>query len=70
MKGKTIAEAKKKIELKQCTNEKPKMKKSVKIALINIFQLEFGPVSALGDELGSFVLEHTLISRQNGQFLG
>ena len=27
------------------------MKKSVKIALINVFQLEFGPGSALGDEL-------------------
>ena len=49
--GKTIAGAKN-IELKHCTNEKMRMKK---LAQINVFQLEFCSVSALGDELISFV---------------
>ena len=38
------------------------------MALINIFQLEFNMVFALGLELRSFVQELTLISWQNGQF--
>ena len=42
---KTIAGAKINIESKQCTNEKPRMKK---LPIINVFQLEFGSVSALG----------------------
>ena len=46
------------------------MKKSVKFALINVFQLEFGPVSALKDELRSFVQNRKLISLQNCPFLG
>ena len=46
------------------------MKTSVKTALINGFHLEVGAVSALGDELRSFVHERTLISLQNGQYLG
>ena len=53
--GKTVAGAKINIESKRCTNEKPGMKKIVKKALINVFQLEFGSVSALGDKLRSFV---------------
>ena len=31
------------------------MKKLVKVALINVLELEFGPVSALGNELKSRV---------------
>ena len=53
--SKTIAGAKINIESKQCTNKKPRKKKLIKLALIDVFQLEFGPVSALVDELRSFV---------------
>ena len=52
---KAIAEAKINIESKQCTNEKSQMKKSIKIVEIIAFWLEFGPLSALGDELRLFV---------------
>ena len=46
----TIAAAKINLKSKQGTNEK-----SEKIALINVFSLELGSVSALRDELQSFV---------------
>ena len=47
--GETIAGARISMESKQSTNEK-----SIKIALINVFHLEFGLVPALGDEFRSF----------------
>ena len=37
------------------SQNKAQTKRSVKIVLIQVFQLKFGPVPALGDELRSFV---------------